>query len=313
VIEIPPTEQFGIIAQNYYWIWPIAAFLTTTIVGSALCLGLRRLRAAGGHRATRDRATRAAVLGLAALTVVAAIALLRPTNQLPETDHEWAVSRHLAGPLLDDLGAHLDELDVDGPILVDLGAVRHVRYTLLAELQRRDIEFVFAAGSTDLSRFGRDRCDDGTAGYLLSLRGGPSALQLRSSDTLLASVPGLTGEQAARSAALAARFGDALRAGAVTVDDAAVAGLGGEVPPALAQVRETPAMPARRLSGFLADWSRLGAVGVTGELRAELAAWRDLERAAVDDRMAIYLRQIPAGRSDRCAELDPGADAMPPS
>jgi hypothetical protein len=52
-------------------------------------------------------------------------------------------------------------------------------------------------------------------------------------------------------------------------------------------------------------------VDVTGELRADLAGWRDLERAAVDDRMAIYVRPIPAGRPDRCAELDPGADALP--
>ena len=86
------------------------------------------------------------MLALATATALAAVPLLRPTNVLPETDHEWAVSRQLARPLLDDLGARLDELRLPGPVLIDLGAVRHVRYTLLAELQQRDIEFVFAAG-----------------------------------------------------------------------------------------------------------------------------------------------------------------------
>ncbi len=35
-IKIPPTEQFGIIAQNYYWIWPIGVFIATTVAGSVL-------------------------------------------------------------------------------------------------------------------------------------------------------------------------------------------------------------------------------------------------------------------------------------
>ena len=42
-VKIPPTEQFGIIAQNYYWSWPIAVFLATTIVGSILRRPYRRL------------------------------------------------------------------------------------------------------------------------------------------------------------------------------------------------------------------------------------------------------------------------------
>ena len=63
---------------------------------------------------------------------------------LPETDHEWAVSRDLARPLLDQLGASLDARQLTGPVLIDLGAVRHVRYTLLAELQRRGIDFAFS-------------------------------------------------------------------------------------------------------------------------------------------------------------------------
>jgi hypothetical protein len=245
---------------------------------------------------------------LAAATALAAIPLLRPTNLLPETDHEWAVSRQLARPLLDEFGASLDELDPSGPMLVDLGAVRHVRYTLLAELQRRGIDFVFAAGSTDLSRFGHGRCDDGTATYLLTLRGGVGAVQLRSSEALLATVPGLTEEQAARSAELAERFGEALRDGSVAVDEEAIVDLGGDIPALLGQVRDTPQMPARRLGQFLGDWSRFGGVTVPDALHAEFAEWEALERRAVDDRMAIYLRVIPSPRPDLCADREPGAD-----
>ena len=302
-VKIPPTEQFGIIAQNYYWSWPIAVFLATTIAGSILRRPYRRLIARSGPQASG-----VLVLALATATALAAVPLLRPTNVLPETDHEWAVSRQLARPLLDDLGARLDELRLPGPVLIDLGAVRHVRYTLLAELQRRDIEFVFPAGSTDLSRFGDERCDDGTAAYLLTLRGGSDAVQLRGPDTLLASVPGLTDEQAARSAELAARFGDALRDGSIAVDVDVVAEFGGEVPSVLGQVLDTPDMPARRLGEFLANWSRFGAVEVPAELRADLGDWQDLERRAGEDRMAIYLRPIPADRPDLCHQVQPGED-----
>ena len=304
-IKIPPTEQFGIIAQNYYWSWPIAVFAATAITGSILRRPYRRLVERSGPPSSE-----VVVLALAAATVLAAVPLLRPTNLLPETDHEWAVSRQLARPLLDDLRASIDELGVAGPVLIDLGAVRHVRYTLLAELQRRDIDFVFPAGSTDLSRFGDERCDDGTAPYLLTLRGGSDAVQLRGADTLLAAVPGLTGADSARSAELAYRFGAALRDGSITVDKDTVIEFGGEVPSALGQIIDTPEMPARRLSEFLANWSRFGAVEVPMELRPDLDEWRDLERRAGEDRMAIYLRPIPADRPDLCHQIEPGEDFL---
>jgi hypothetical protein len=303
VIKIPPTEQFGIIAQNYYWSWPIAVFAGTAVAGSVLRAPYRRWRRSAG-----DNASDVVVLAMAMATALAAIPLLRPTNLLPETDHEWAVSRQLARPLLDEFGASLDELDPSGPVLVDLGAVRHVRYTLLAELQRRGIDFVFAAGSTDLSRFGHDRCDDGTATVLLTLRGGPGAVQLRSTEALLATVPGLTDEQAARSAELADRFGEALRDGSVAVDEEAIVYLGGEVPALLGQVLDPPGMPARRLGQFLGNWSRFGAVDVPDSMRGVFAEWEALERRAVDDRMAIYLRAIPSPRPNLCAEREPGDD-----
>jgi hypothetical protein len=246
----------------------------------------------------------------AAVTAVAALPLLRPTNLLPETAHEWAVSRDVARPLLDQLGASLDARDVDGPVLIDLGDVRHVRYTLLAELQRRGIEFVFSAGSTDLSRFGHDRCDTGSAAHLLTLRGGPGAVQLRASDALLATIPGLTAEQAARSATLAARFGDALRDGSISVDAGAIEHLGGDVPPALAQVLASPDLPAGRLATFLGNWSRFGAVDMPVDLSEQFAEWERLERRAADDRMAIYLRPISPHRPNLCAALEPGDDFL---
>ncbi len=249
-------------------------------------------------------------LALAAATALAAIPLLRPTNLLPETDHEWAVSRHLARPLLDELGASLDELDPVGPVLIDLGAVRHVRYTLLAELQRRGIDFVFAPGSTDLSRFGDDRCDDGTARHLLTLRGGSDAVQLRGTDALLATVPGLTEGQATRSDELAARFGDALRDGSVAVDTDLIDALGGDVPGLLDQVSATPGMPARRLGEFLGNWSRFGAVDVPTGLAAQFGEWQALERSATEDRMAIYLRSISPVRPDLCDHVRPGEQLL---
>jgi hypothetical protein len=304
-IKIPPTEQFGIIAQNYYWVWPMGIFMATAIVGAALRGPVAQLR----HTITPRRAD-IALLGTAAVAALGAIPLLSPTNLLPETDHEWAVSRQVARPLIDQLGEGLAGFELDGPMLIELGAVRHVRYTLLAELQRHGIEFVFSPGATDLARFGRERCDDGSAAYLLTLRGGAGALQLSGDDTLLATVPGLADHQSDRLTELALLFGDAIRDGTVTVDDDGIVVLDGELPPVLDEVRTTPGMPARRLAVFLGNWSQFGAVDVPRELRDDLDEWQDLERAASDDRMAIYLRPISPHRPNRCEELEPGADFL---
>ena len=109
--------------------------------------------------------------------------------------------------------------------------------------------------------------------------------------------------QASRAGELAARFGDALRDGSVTVDTEAIVDLGGEVPALLGQVLATPGMPARRLGEFLGNWSRFGAVDVAAELGAELIEWQALERRAAEDRMAIYLRPISPDRPDLCDQV----------
>lgn len=305
VVKIPPTEQFGIIAQNYYWAWPVAIFLGFTVAAAALRGPVSDL--------LRSLAPRARALSMAAsvgVVAIGAIPLLDATNELPETGHEWRVSRFLARPLMDQLGAALDAIDFTAPVLVDLGGVRHVRYTLLTELQRRDIDFRFSPGSTDLSRFGRERCDDGSAGYLLTLHGGSGALQIGSPDTLLGTVPGLTRAQTRRSSELADVFAAALRDGRVIVHDRAIEDLGGDIPQLLIQVREQPGTSARDLSEFLDNWYRFEQVEVPPELRAELSEWHELESAADTDRMAIYLREIPRDRADRCDDVDPGEEFL---
>lgn len=299
VTKIPPTEQFGIIAQNYYWAWPIAMFLGTTVIGAALHGPISEFRA------TTSRPGRA-IGALAALVVLAIVPLLTPTNELPETDHEWDVSRHQARPLMDQFGESLDGYDFAGPVLVDLGSVRHVRYTMLTELQDRGIDFRFSAGATDLSRFGRDRCDDGSAAHLISLRGGFGAVVLNTPDMLLGTVPGLSQQQARRSAELGVEFGEALRDGRVTVDDRGVAELGGEIPDLLHQVRNTSGASGRRLSTFLTNWSTFEQVEVADELLDDLDEWSTLETAAANDRMAIYLTDISPHRPNLCDAVDPG-------
>jgi hypothetical protein len=305
VVKIPPTEQFGIIAQNYYWAWPVAIFIGLTIAAAALRAPVSDL-----WRVLAPRARQVAVSGSVGVVAIGIVPLLNATNELPETDHEWQVSRFLARPLMDQLGASLDAMDVTAPMLIDLGGVRHVRYTLLTELQRRGIDWRFYPGSTDLSRFGRERCDDGTAGYLLTLHGGSGALQLNTTDTLLGTVPGLTQAQARRSTDLADLFADALRDGTVVVDDQAVEDLGGDVPQLLVQVRENPGTSARHLSEFLHNWYSYEQVEVPPDLRGELREWHELEAAAATDRMAIYLREIPRNRQDRCDMVDPGEEFL---
>jgi len=299
VTKIPPTEQFGIIAQNYYWVWPIAIFLGTTVTGAALRGPITQLRLS---TARPDPIA----AGMAGLVVIAIVPLLTPTNQLPETDHEWDVSRQQARPLMDQFGEALDRFDFDEPVLVDLGSVRHVRYTMLTELQERDIDFRFSAGATDLSRFGRERCDDGSAAYLLTLRGGPTAVVVNTPDTLLGTVPGLTPERARRSTELGAQFGEALRDGQITVDDGGIEDLGGDVPEALHQVRNTPGASGRRLSTFLLNWYDFAQVDIDETLLDDLREWVTLETATASDRMAIYLTEISPHRPDLCGTVDPG-------
>lgn len=306
-VKIPPTEQFGVIAQNYYWAWPVGVFVAATVGGWALRAVLARARAATPGAGT------AATWALAVATALGALALVPPVDRLPETAHEWGVSRRHARPLLDSFGAALDDLGDRvraAPVLVELGSVRHVRYTLLAELQARGIDFRFAPGSTDLSRFGRERCDDGTATAYLTLRGGPDAVRLDVPGTLLAAVPGATPAQTARIDELAAEFGDALRDGRVVVDDAAVDYLGGDVPALLGRVRTTDGVPARHLADFLGDYSRFDAVDVAPELVADLAEWQALEVGEDDNRMAIYLQWISGSRPDRCGDVAPGDEFL---
>ena len=88
--------------------------------------------------------------------------------------------------------------------------------------------------------------------------------------------------------------------------------LGGDVPAALDQVLASPDLPARRLATFLGNWSRFGAVEVAADLSTPFAEWEALERRAVDDRMAIYLRPISPHRPNLCAALDPGDDFRQP-
>jgi hypothetical protein len=71
-----------------------------------------------------------------------------------------------------------------------------------------------------------------------------------------------------------------------------------------------PAMPARRLGQFLADWQQFGAVDVAPALQPMLDEWHALERAAAEDRMAIYLQPIAGARPDACDERPPGADVF---
>ena len=306
VTKIPPTEQFGIIAQNYYWVWPVVIFLGTAIIGAALRALMFQLR---------DAVVRpdGLAFGVTALVVLGIVPLLAPTDLLPETDHEWNVSRLQARPLMDQFGDSLDDIDFDGPVLVDLGSVRHVRYTMLTELQARGIDFRFGAGATDLSRFGRERCDDGSAAYFITLRGGPSAVLVNSRDTLLASVPGLTRAQAQRSTELATQFGNEIRGGRITVNDEGVEYLGGDVPQALVQVRDTPGASARHLSAFLSDWYNFDQVVVPDDWLDDLHEWRELEDGAANNRMAIYLSRISPHRQDLCAALEPGAGFVPPA
>ena len=298
-VKIPPTEQFGIIAQNYYWAWPIATFIGDGVVGSALRGPYRRLRQ------TPDReAIEAVALAGAVLTAVAAVPLLRPTNLLPETDHEWAVSRERRPPT--DRPARRQPRRhgrSPAPVLIDLGAVRHVRYTLLTELQRRGIDFAL-----------QRRLDRPVALRPRALRRrhrrvpAHAARRPRGGAAAQHATPAGDGPRAHRRAGRP--IGRARRRSSATrCATARSSSTTGAIelprrrrPGAARPGARTPRTCRRATSPRSSDnWSRFDAVDVAaGHRAADLAEWDDARGRAVDDRMAIYLgRSRATGRPVR--------------
>lgn len=120
----PPSalfKPFGLATHHVLWLWPITAFVLLVL-----------LRAVVGKHLDEHRL----VVALAALTVALAAVNL-PTRDRGASQPDWAL------PVQRDLDSELGALVGCGPLLLDAPTYGiHFDTAIMAELQRRDIEFV---------------------------------------------------------------------------------------------------------------------------------------------------------------------------
>ncbi len=297
--QIPPSE-FGIVAYNYYWMWPIGIFLSAAVVAAVLSVPV-----AFKH-------VRAPVLApvAAIVCVLLALPVLRPGNYLPETADEADAGDRVGRPLLEQFADSLDRLDVQGPLVIDRTRETHtnyVPYTMLAELQRAGIDFTFPANDVSRDRFGRSRCEEGISPHRLILADGEASLSPGFGETVLAQVNGVTAAEQAETAELQAEFGERIRDGTVIVDVSAIRFFGSVPDERLLRVLEAESdVPAEGLARYLADWRVFDVVTVPAELEEEFLRWHLLETRSIFDRVAIFLGPNLITPNDDCETVQPG-------
>lgn len=178
---IPPAAFTVLPPQNYYWMWPVSLLLSVTVVAGIVAL-------VAHHRpAVEPWALVAAVAGL---TVLAAVTVA-PASSLDYVDREANHEQEAAHRLERRFDRALDTSGLEGPVVVDfardLDFSTH-RYSFLAELQSRGIEFTFDARTADLRRFGDRRCERGTAQYRLFVLSGSALGTLEEGQLVLARI-----------------------------------------------------------------------------------------------------------------------------
>ena len=298
---IPPTRQFGIVPYNYYWMWPIGIFATTAAVAAGL--------AATRHsvRVMPDTARRRLLVVAAAACVALAGVAGRPVNGLPETADEPTAGDRVGRELLGELGASLDRLDIEGPVVIDLAGesfANHFPYTMLVELQRRDIPFTFPPRDINRARFGSDRCEDGTSPHRLVLADGAASLTPRQGELVLAQVDAVTATEKSEHAALSSEFADLLRDGTVPLSFGALSYFAIEPDPRLTQVFQDPDVSAAGLAAHLRSLRPFSIVKIPDVLATKFARWLQLENLLTYDRVAIFLAPNQA-QYDDCDSVGP--------
>lgn len=173
--QIPPSS-FGVYPpQNYYWMWPIGLLAWLALLGAVL-EGVAAFERPGVVSAflVRRRRWSMAVAGLAA-AVILAVPTVAPASSLPYVHREATRGPTPGRAVIDGTDRALDGLDLDGPVVVDFTrdlSFTSYRWTVPAIIRDRGGDITFDAGTTDLRRFGRERCDGGRARWRLYVESG---------------------------------------------------------------------------------------------------------------------------------------------
>lgn len=176
---IPPAAFTVLPPQNYYWMWPVSLLLTVTVVAGVVAVVVH-------HRPAVEPWV---AVGAAVGAAVLALLTLAPASSLDYVDREANHEQVAARRLQRRFDRALDTSGLEGPVVVDfardLDFSTH-RYSFLAELQSRGIEFTFDSRTADLRRFGDRRCERGAARYRLFLLSGGALGTLEEGQLVLA-------------------------------------------------------------------------------------------------------------------------------
>jgi hypothetical protein len=170
---------------------------------------------------------------------------------------------------------------------------------MLAELQRAGIEFHFVPNSRNLDRFGDSRCVEAGRYERLVLISGPDP-ELPPGSVVVAEVAGITEDELADHRALQQRFGDLLRDGTISVDDAALDDIATTATDELRTVLATPGLPAAGLARHLDSWQRAGYVDIPAAQRDQFDRWFEFEQRSSADYQTNVVEQPSAPDERRC-------------
>jgi hypothetical protein len=290
---IPPTI-FGYAPQNYFWMWPLCAFLTVGVLaGVFACWPASR----------RALHTSMGAIGLVVACGVVAAVGFRHVDHFASARSARSAGARVARLVLEELAAGLERHHVTGPVVIDESRSsfdNYVQYTLLAELQRIGIDFTFQPADPSVHRFGRERCADGraTAQIVVADAGGDPFP--RPGEEVLAHVDRFSEDDAAELSALDHDFGEWLRDGTVTLSEAGFQFLHGRLPPGYPEVMSTPGRAASGLARHLEGADRFGLVEMPAQARDQVGRWVELQtRAALDDVTVLLAPATPVRGSGR--------------
>ena len=300
-----PVSMFGLVQQNFYWVWPLGAFASVALAAGAweaLPAWLRR-PVVGGRRLAElllaGVATACCLLAAWPRYPVAAIAIDEREADRVGVPLRRELARAFAAPAFPDV------------VEVDLSRAffgNDFPFVVVTELQRAGVEFRFPPGSRNLDRFGASRCAPPATlpRLFLVMARRP---ELEPGSRVLARVEAFTDAERTEMEELQERFGELLRGGSVALDlDAITTVLDPDLDDLLA-VFTTPGAPAAGLSADVEEWRRWGFAEVPVPAREAYDRWVTLEQRSVTDYQTLLLAPPGVSAGAGGPEQDRGAGA----
>ena len=265
-----PTSTYGLLPQNYFWMWPISLFVACAMATEIT----RRFRSTAIHTG---------------LLVVACAVIAIPSLPERQAFATWDVSSEITDvggrPLLEEIATKLDSLrfDIGDAVVVEPSEQRLLipdYYSILGVLVRQGIDVHFPSGSDDLSRFGGDRCENGTESWRLRVVVGTPRPETGDWDVVLAQRNGMRPAAAAELWILRSRVNSWLADGLFDIDPGRLDDAG--VPGAeVKRILGVPGWPHADLWFYLPILVESRIARVPSGHAAEFERWLDLERSTL--------------------------------